>query len=55
MNPLFPPSAMGWIVSLWFLDKGGFGIEYPTIVDVSLNKEIKPVSIDYIHSFCDYF
>ena len=27
MNPLIPPPAIGWIVSLLFFYKGSFGIE----------------------------
>ena len=38
---LIPP-AMGWIILLLFFYKDGFGIKYPTKVDIPLNKEIQP-------------
>ena len=40
MNPLILP-AMGWLVLLPFFYKGCFNIEYPTKVDILLNKETK--------------
>ena len=36
------PLAMSQIVSQLFFYKDGFGIKYPTNVDISLNKETKP-------------
>ena len=41
MKPLILPS-MGWIIPLLFFYENGFGIKYPTKVDMPLNKETKP-------------
>ena len=41
MNPFFSPHHMGWIASLMFFYKDGFGIKLHTKVHMPLNKENK--------------
>ena len=44
MKPLILP-AIGYLASLQFFSKDGFGIKYPSKVDMPLNKETKLSSI----------
>ena len=45
MNPLIPP-VMSQIVSMLFFNMDGFGIKYPMKIDMPLNKETKPNSLE---------